>query len=995
MEVLKQPDASHIDNQILELGAKFQSQLSRKFHNLLNKDYWQELLMDWVMKDPDFKIDMFHFIDVLPVLKTNQQMAEHIEEYLLQKQRDLPGVINVGLKAALGGVTGGLATRTVRKNIMDMSERFILSADVPGALSGLRRLHSKRMGFTVDILGEETVSDVETQAYQHKYFELIELLAKESASWREDDLIDRNHLGPIPRANVSLKISALDPFLDSVDNAGAVGRLKEKIIPLLLHAKKHEVFVNFDLEQWEYHNITYDLLEEILAHPELRNWPHLGTVVQAYLTSSRKDLSRLLSLSRSRGTPLTVRLVKGAYWDYERVHAKQHGYVCPVYTSKAETDANYEQLSVMLLEHIEDLFPAFASHNLRSIFHAIVQAREKKIPQNAFEIQVLYGMADEERKTLRTMGNRVRVYTPVGDLLPGMAYLVRRLLENTANSSFLKQRHHDGLNLKTLLVRPNPSPGVGDSSKMIYGDIQSPFANTPQLDFTQPETSPQLQSAIEKLQKMLPYEVPVVIKGEKRFSEDLWAHPSPNKTEWLCSKVSFATFNDVDEAIESAIQAWPEWRDKPLKQRAFLLEKLADKLQEDRFELAALQMFEVGKPWRDADADVVEAIDFCRYYARQALMELKPRKQGDMDGESNILFYEGRGPTAVIAPWNFPLALLCGMSVAALVAGNPVLLKPAEQSSAIAYEFFKRLLAVGFPKEVIHFLPGKGPVIGSYLVEHPEIVQIAFTGSKEVGLSIIKKAGITLENQYQVKKIVCEMGGKNAIIIDDDADLDLAVSGVLQSAFGYAGQKCSACSRVLVVGSAYTDFIYRLIEATRSLIVAPAYEPHCGLGPVVDQESYERLKQIIEKPIHNADLLYSGAFQPGGFFIPATIYAVEDPLHPLMQEELFGPILTVCKTRTFEQALDLANNTEFALTGSVYSRLPSHLKLARRRFRVGNLYLNRGCTGALVDRQPFGGFGMSGIGTKAGGPGYLLNFSDPRCVTENTMRRGFTPELKG
>jgi RHH-type proline utilization regulon transcriptional repressor/proline dehydrogenase/delta 1-pyrroline-5-carboxylate dehydrogenase len=333
------------------------------------------------------------------------------------------------------------------------------------------------------------------------------------------------------------------------------------------------------------------------------------------------------------------------------------------------------------------------------------------------------------------------------------------------------------------------------------------------------------------------------------------------------------------------------------------------------------------------------------------------------------------------------------MSAAALVAGNPVLIKPSSQSCAIAYGLYQRMIEAGVPPDVVHFLPGSGRVVGRKLVEHPKVAQIAFTGSKEVGLKILEEAAKTRDGAPQVKRVVCEMGGKNAIVIDDDADIDEAVLGVVKSAFGYAGQKCSACSRVLVVGNAYEPFVRRLVEACASLPIGPGHEPSAVLPPVVDKSAYERLIEVIANPGAGAIPLFVGKAPKGGYFVPPALFEVTDIRHRLMQEEFFGPIVALMRTGSFEEAVRLANQTEFALTGAVFSRSPSHLDSARRTFRVGNLYLNRGSTGAMVDRQPFGGFGMSGIGTKAGGPNYLLFFADPRSVTENTMRRGVVPDL--
>ncbi|MHB8764079.1 MAG: aldehyde dehydrogenase family protein, partial [Deferrisomatales bacterium] len=471
-------------------------------------------------------------------------------------------------------------------------------------------------------------------------------------------------------------------------------------------------------------------------------------------------------------------------------------------------------------------------------------------------------------------------------------------------------------------------------------------------------------------------------------------HPCPDDAGRVATRVALASAADAARAVETAARSYPAWRDRPLRERAELLDKLGDRLAADRGRLAAVMVWEQGKPWREADADLAEAVDFCRYYARQALRELGEQTLGDAPGEVNRLWYEGRGPAAVIAPWNFPLAIPTGMVAAALVAGNPVILKPAEQASGVAAALHRHLLAAGFPPDVAQLLPGLGEEAGRALAEDPRVALVAFTGSKAVGLALLEAAGRTRPGQPEVKKVVCEMGGKNAVIVDESAELDAAVAGVVKSAFGYAGQKCSACSRVLVVGAAWEPFAARLVEAVRSLPLGPAHEPGCGLGPVVDREAFERLQAVIADPGPGARALFVGEPREGGWFVPPALYEVTDPGHRLLRDELFGPVLALRRAETFEAALAEAVAVEYALTGAVYSRTPSHLELAARRFRVGNLYLNRPCTGAIVGRQPFGGFAMSGAGTKAGGPGYLTHFAVPRCVTESTARRGFTPEVQ-
>ncbi|MCY2951996.1 MAG: proline dehydrogenase family protein [Planctomycetota bacterium] len=952
-----------IESEIRTFGLDLWKRIADEVPGLFNKSYWQGLILDWAMRDPSFKIDMFRLVDVLPSLSSTEQVSQHVRELLLRDGRELPGILSAAVKLASGGFASGIAARSLRSNVLGLAERFIIGKDASEAIGALGKLRKEGFAFTVDLLGEATVSDGEATMYQNRYLDLIDRLSEEVANWPGDDSLDRNHVGPIPRANVSVKVSAMAAFLDAVDPVGSVERLRQIVLPLVHRARERNVAINLDLEQWSIHGITFDLFESIAMEPGLRDWPHVGVVVQAYLKDSRADIERLIGLARRRNCPLAVRLVKGAYWEYEVAQSQQSGYACPVFIDKAATDAQYESLTALILENINELHPAFASHNLRSLTHAIVLARQKKIPSAAIELQMLYGMAEPERKAFRSTGHRVRIYCPVGEQLPGVAYLVRRLLENTSNSGFLRLSHHEHVDMQSLMKAPEPGPAQAAKKLLLSGDPSTAYECCALTDFTDAAALGSLTAAVARVRESLPLVVPVVVDGRDRATGGSIDRSCPSDPSVIVSRVTMATAEEADRAATVAYGAFPAWRDLPVRERAILLDRLGDLLEQDRHELAALQVWEVAKPFRESDADVAEAIDFCRYYARQAMIELSPRKT------------------------------MCVTGAAALVAGNPVILKPSGLSSAVAYSLYQRMMRAGFSPQVVQLIPGSGQSVGMRLVEHPLVAQIAFTGSKEVGLSIIERAAKTVAGQPQVRRVVCEMGGKNAIIVDDDADLDEAVAGVMKSVFGFAGQKCSACSRVVVVGGAYEAFVRRLTEACRSMIVGAANEPSCQLPPVADPAAQQRLLRLISDPPAGATVLFKGQTPAIGWFIPPTVFAVESDRHPLMQEELFAPIVAVMKADTFSQAIDTAMGTQFFLTGGVFSRSPAHLDEARSRFGVGNLYLNRGCTGAIVGRQPFGGFGMSGIGTKAGGPGYLLFFADPRSITENTMRRGMTPDL--
>jgi len=411
-----------------------------------------------------------------------------------------------------------------------------------------------------------------------------------------------------------------------------------------------------------------------------------------------------------------------------------------------------------------------------------------------------------------------------------------------------------------------------------------------------------------------------------------------------------------------------------------------------RFKLAALEVYEVGKNWREADADVCEAVDYLRYYAAELKRLTSDTITVRIPGEMNEYVYLPRGVGVVIAPWNFPLAILTGMSSAAIAAGNAVILKPAGQSPVTAAHLMEIYEEAGVPPGVVNLLFGRGDVVGEYLVKSPEIDFIVFTGSREVGIRINKLAGDHMSRRG-FKRVVAEMGGKNAIIIDETADLDQAVPGVVASAFGYQGQKCSAASRVIVLESVYERFLSRLAGAVRSLNIGPADDPLFQVGPLIDKKAVEKVGHYIETGKHEAQLLLEMDVSKlsNGFFVGPVVFTDVAPGSPLAQEEIFGPVLSVLKAKDFDDALRIANSTSYALTGGLYSRTPKHIERAKRYFFVGNLYINRGITGAIVKRQPFGGFKFSGIGSKAGGPDYLTQFMLPQSITENVMRHGFAP----
>ena len=994
---------SGIEDRTQAIGREMLDKARGHKAGLFSAKFYSDKLMDWSMKDQAFKVQLFRFVDAFPMFRTPEALHEHLVDYLTQPGVKPPPGMDLGLKA--GGMAKGLMASTISSQIKGMAGKFIAGTDAASALPGLRNLWKEGIGFSVDLLGEACVSDAEADAYRDKYLDLINNLPDEVGSWQPNPAIETDHLGGIPRTNVSIKISSLSAKCDPVDTEGAIRDLMSRIVPILEAAKAKGVLINFDIEQFSVKDLTLELFMRCCEQVDFQ----AGLAMQAYLKSGVDDAKRICEWAKRTGRVVTVRLVKGAYWDYETIHAEEMGWPCPVWNEKWMSDKCFEDMTDVFLDHCPNaetgtdgkaglgptkLAPGFGgvklalgSHNVRSIGHAVAGLEERGLPRAALELQMLNGMADQLKHAATDMGLRVREYVPVGEMIPGMAYLVRRLLENTSNESWLKAGFLDNADPATLLAKPARKPGAEAKTDLVLRAAErhklssahpkvgdgKPFTNEPLRDFAQASVRKAYTEAIERAQ---------VPQGEKLLDADA-----------------------AKAMLDTAHAAFPRWRDTDQVERSACLVRAAAAMRARRDELAGVMVKEAGKTWREADADICEAIDFLEYYARMAMPMFERQRLGKFIGELDETWYQPKGVAVIISPWNFPSAIFTGMTAAALVTGNCAIVKPSRQTVGIAKACTQILWDAGIPRDVLHFCHAPGSTVGSVLVRDPRVSMIAFTGSKEVGLDIIEGAGKTLPGQANVKKIISEMGGKNAVIVDTSADLDEAVTGVRYSAFGFQGQKCSACSRCIVVdpegpdGEATQLFITRLVESTKSLIIGEAALPGSDVGPVIDPSAKKTIMGYIEKGKEQCKLELAME-TPAGLeektgrdYVPPHIFSRVTMEHTIGKEEIFGPVLSIFHAKTFDEALEIANASEYKLTGGVFSRKPAHIEKAKREFRVGNLYINQKCTGALVGRQPFGGAGMSGVGTKAGGADYLLHFTDPRACCENTMRRGFAPEL--
>jgi RHH-type proline utilization regulon transcriptional repressor/proline dehydrogenase/delta 1-pyrroline-5-carboxylate dehydrogenase len=1017
--------------------------------------WWQERLLQLCMQDEWFKVQAFRFIDVLPMMQTDAEVARHLKEYFVlpeharngqrsaPREHALPGdtpaaaqhaatvehaaaaaareaalrelepapfmqhIVKLVSRATnfrrLDSIWARLLALGARRGSMIMAGSFIAGANIDEAVRVIRRLRRRKMAFTIDVLGEAALSAAEGAAYHQTYMDLVGRLPGHAATWPAVPLADEGNGQVVPRVNVSVKLTSLYPGFDPIAPEAVERRAKELLRSIFRKAMEGGVHIHIDMEHYAIKDLTLDVFEELLLEPEFRDYPHFGIVLQAYLKDGERDGQRLIAFAKRRGTPLWCRLVKGAYWDSETVWAAQRHWPVPVWEQKWQSDACYERMTRTLLADYRHVRCAFASHNVRSLAHAMAVRELYEVPTWAFELQMLYGMGDPIKQAAVQMGQRCRIYTPYGNLLAGMAYLIRRLLENTANESFLRHTAADDASEDELLCDPQvtgrKAPPASRPVVIRYEfeePIMDPFENVANTDFALEASRQKMQAGLAGVRAELGREYPVLLGGQAVRTSQWFESRSPSWPKEIVARVAQADEATANRAVEAAQQAWKSWRNVAPDERAAYVTRVGEFVQHKRFELAALMALECGKTWREADADVSEAIDYCVYYAKEMVRISGHPRRRDIEGETNEYSYQPRGVVAVIGPWNFPLALLANMTAAAVVTGNTVVMKPASSAAAVAGKFMELCAAAGLPAGVVNYVPGPGATVGEALVRHPQVAAIAFTGSRAVGQRINKLAAESPTARPGLKRVIAELGAKNAVIVDSDADLDEAIKGVIASAFAYAGQKCSAASRVIVLDAIHDRFTERLVEAARSKGVGPADDPATAIPPVIDRAAFDAVREWIEVGKREGRCVLAVdtsaiCAETGGYYIGPHIFTDVPPTARIAREEIFGPVLTVIRVRDFDEAIAVFNGTDYALTGGIFSRSPANLERARAECECGNFYVNRPIAGSRVDLQPFGGLKLSGDGARTGGPDYLIQYCQPRTITENTLRRGFAP----
>jgi RHH-type transcriptional regulator, proline utilization regulon repressor / proline dehydrogenase / delta 1-pyrroline-5-carboxylate dehydrogenase len=878
---------------------------------------------------------------------------------------------------------GAPLIRSALKQVMHyLAEQFVFEDSIQEALQ--RSGQDEVYRYSFDMLGEAALTATDAERYYQSYLSAIVTLAEHAPS---ADI----YANP----GISVKLSALCPRYEPLQHVRAVKELTDKLLVLAQKARTANISITVDAEESERLDMSLDIFAAVFTHPDLSGWSGLGLAVQAYQKRALSVIHWLASLAENQHKKIPLRLVKGAYWDSEIKRAQENGLNnYPVFTHKSATDISYLACSQLILSRSDVFYPQFATHNAHTL--AAVYQSGKQHP--GYEFQRLHGMGEplyREIIEIQLWHSTCRIYAPVGHYHELLPYLVRRLLENGANTSFINQIDQPNVSVEELIRDPVERVKVSMKSPQIvlpsalYGEHR---LNSQGLNLADPDLLKQLQQNLNNLADKH-WQASPLINGRRYSGEQ---HPVCNTCDnrLTVGDVIYADKEAIEQTLKGAAQAFTEWRLSPVTTRSDCLQKAAGLLEQHRLELVSLCIREGGRTIKDALAEVREAVDYCRYYAQSA-RELfgDPIKLASPTGEENRLYHYGRGVFVCISPWNFPIAIFIGQVTATLAAGNTVIAKPASQTALTAMRCVELLHQAGIPESVLQFLPASGSLTGQYLITDPRVAGVVFTGSTETAQFINRKLA---QHHQAIVPLIAETGGQNVMIADSSALLEQLVQDAIVSAFNSAGQRCSAL-RVLFVQQDIADkTIAMLMGAMKELTLGDPGIYQIDIGPVIDHAALAPLNLHLEQMQQQAKLLYQlplyDSLRHGSFFPPSLI---EISSLSQLTQEVFGPVLHLIRYRASEldQVIDAVNATGYGLTLGIHSRIDANIKAIQQRVKVGNIYVNRNMIGAVVGVQPFGGMGLSGTGPKAGGPDYLRRFAVEQTVTTNTAAIGGNTSL--
>lgn len=876
------------------------------------------------------------------------------------------------------GKTGSAVVRPIiLQGMKIIGKQFVMGTTINKALQRAKKNEAKGYRYSYDMLGEAARTEEDAGIYFKSYQNAIHAIGTDAANQ-----------GPIRGPGISVKLSALHPRYELAKRERVMNELVPRLLSLAQQAKQYNIGMTVDAEEADRLDLSLDIIEAVFSHPSLEGWEGFGLAVQSYQKRAPFIIDWLADLARRCKRRLMVRLIKGAYWDAE-IKTSQvlglEGY--PVFTRKNSTDVSFIACAKKIFSYPDCFYPQFGTHNAYSV--AVIL--ELAAGRTDFEFQCLHGMGAPLYDPLVNDQLACRIYAPVGSHKELLGYLVRRLLENGANTSFINRIADDEASIDKLII--DPVARIDSLAQKKHPHIPLPIAiygcerkNSTGIDLSNPEHLNLLKQTMEKEEKKM-FESGPIIAGKLVKTTSSRAVVSPSNQQITVGHVYEGTKEDVHSALQIAYAANKKWQNTFVEDRAACLEKAADLIEKNRARFMTLLCNEAGKCIPDSQSEIRETVDFCRYYAARAREDLNAKTLQGPTGEWNELSLHPRGTIVCISPWNFPLAIFSGQVLAALVAGNTVIAKPAEQTPLIAAEAVRMLHEAGIPADVLQLLPGQGEIVGAALTADTRVAGVMFTGSTETA-KLIQKTLAHCEGP--IVPLIAETGGQNAMIVDSSALPEQVVADVITSAFNSAGQRCSAL-RVLFVQEDIAPRILEMLKgAMAELKLGDPSLLETDIGPVIDNEALKMLQQHTVKMDQQAKPLFQAPMPShlnGHFFAP-RVY--ELPSLNVLHREIFGPILHVIryKTQDLDKVLDQIIHTGYGLTLGIHTRIESTVNYIKERMPIGNVYVNRNMVGAVVGVQPFGGEGLSGTGPKAGGPHYLPRLCVERSVSVNTTAAG-------
>lgn len=939
----------------------------------------QDLFLQEKLTESDWYKHLQHSDSLLVNFATQAlTVTGKIEQYLKPTETEHQQVFS-----RLSSRIGLPVIRSALKQAMQqLAYQFVIAETIERAVVQANRQPDYLYSF--DMLGEAALTASDTERYLNTYAQAIKHLARHA-----------KHNNALLNPGISIKLSALCPRYEPLHHKQAVKLISNKLLYLVKKARSANITITIDAEESERLEMSLDIFDHVISDPSIQGWSGLGLAVQANQKRAFCILKWLAALAQSLQCKIPVRLVKGAYWDSEIKQAQVNGHKSyPVFTHKAGTDVSYLACSKLMLSYAEEIYPQFATHNAHTV--AAIIELSKKHP--GYEFQRLHGMGEQLYKQILKQTNHAipcRIYAPVGiyqDLLP---YLVRRLLENGANTSFINQVENSEISIEKVIADPlnyfkNKENLISKITlpKNLFGKKR---INSEGVNLADSKVLSHLQQELKKLNKQIWGATPIINGQNLSGTEHKIYNPANNKL--FIGSVIHSDQETITKAINSASSAFKHWRLSAVQQRANYLQTAADLLQHNQLELVSLCVREAGKTIKDALSEIREAIDFCRYYAQSAIEQFgQPLLLPGPTGEKNQLYQYGRGVFVCISPWNFPMAIFIGQITAALVSGNTVIAKPATQTSLTAMRCIQLLHQAGIPNDVLQFLPGDGASIGQHLFTDNRIAGVAFTGSLSTAQFIHQQ----LAKHKNIIPLIAETGGQNVMIADSSAYCEQLVQDAVQSAFNSAGQRCSALRVLFIPEQTAEMLIARIIGVMQQLVIGNPENYETDIGPVISQLSVNQLAKHVAEMKKQAKILFQLKLQPplqSPCFFPPTLIEISE-LSQLTKEN-FGPVLHLIRYQPSEldHLIDTINNSGYGLTLGIHSRINNTINHIVKNSKVGNVYINRNMISAVVGVQPFGGMGLSGTGPKAGGPHYLQHFACEQTVTINTAAIGGNTNL--